>query len=66
MRNGYTLLMDGVKNKVYQTVTSRRSSTYQNTLVVDDAIETLIGNYTCSVSNQFGNLKSSNLTIRGD
>jgi len=63
-RDGYTLRIDGEKQQFYQTVTSRRSSTYQNTLVVDDDIENVIGNYTCNVTNKFGN-SNSTLIIRG-
>jgi len=63
-KNGNILQAKGVKNRFYQTVTSRRSSTYQNTLVVDDDIENIIGNYTCRVANKFGN-SNSILTIRG-
>ena len=37
---------------------------YQNTLVVHEAIESFLGNYTCSVTNKFGN-SSSKLTVRG-
>ena len=64
LKSGSTLLANGVKNRFYQTVTSRRSSTYQNILVVDDDIEDIIGNYTCNVTNRFGN-SNSTLTIRG-
>ena len=64
MRNGATLSIDGVRNKFDQTVTSRRNSTYQNTLVMDDVIERFIGNYTCKVTNKFGN-SSGKLTVRG-
>ena len=63
-RDGYTLLIDGMKSHFFQTVTSRRSSTYQNTLVLDDSIENIIGIYACSVTNKFGNYKR-NLTVRG-
>ena len=54
MKDGDTLDIDGVKYKTYQTVTNRRTSTYQNTLVVDDDIENITGNYTCRVTNRFG------------
>ena len=64
MKDGDTLDIDGVKYKTYQTVTDRRASTYQNTLVVDDDIENITGNYNCKVTNRFGN-SSSDLTIRG-
>ena len=64
MKDGDTLDIDGVKYKTYQTVTNRRTSTYQNTLVVDDDIENITGNYTCRVTNRFGS-SSSDLTIRG-
>jgi len=64
LRNGNTLQANTVKNRFYQTVTSRRSSTYQNILIVDDDIENVIGNYTCNVTNKFGN-SNSTLTIRG-
>ena len=66
MKDGDTLDIDGVKYKTYQTVTNRRSSTYQNTLVVDDDddIENITGNYTCRVSNKFGS-SSRDLTVRG-
>ena len=64
LRNGNTLQANETKNRFYQTVTSRQNSTYQNTLVVDDVIENVIGNYTCNVTNRFGN-SNSTLTIRG-
>ena len=54
MKDGDTLDIDGVKYKTYQTVTNRRTSTYQNTLVVDGVIENITGNYTCRVTNRFG------------
>ena len=54
MKDGDVLNIDGVKYKTYQTVTNRRSSTYQNTLVVDDDIENITGTYTCKVTNSFG------------
>ena len=54
MRDGYILPIDGVMNQFYQTVTSRRSSTYHNTLVVDDTTDNITGNYTCRVNNAFG------------
>ena len=54
MKDGDTLDIDGVKYKTYQTVTDRRSSTYENTLVVDDVIENIPGNYTCRVTNRLG------------
>ena len=64
MRDGETLLIDGVKNQFYQTVTSRRSSTYQNILIMNDAIENTTGIYTCNVTNVVGS-SSSNLKRRG-
>ena len=64
MKDGDTLDIDGVKYKTYQTVTNRRTSTYQNTLVVDDVIENITGNYTCRVTNKFGS-SSRDLTIKG-
>ena len=64
MKDGDTLDIDGVKYKTYQTVTNRRTSTYQNTLVVDDDIENITGNYTCNVTNRFGG-SSDILTVRG-
>ena len=62
MKDGDTLDIDGVKYKTYQTVTNRRTSTYQNTLVVDDDIKNIPGNYTCRVTNRFGS-SSRDLTI---
>ena len=64
MKDGDTLDIDGVKYKTYQTVTNRRSSTYQNTLVVDDDTENIIGTYTCRVTNRVGS-SSRVLTVRG-
>ena len=64
MRDGDILPIDGVKNHFYQTVTSRRSSTYQNTLVVDDTTDNITGNYACRVTNKFGN-SSSEIIVRG-
>ena len=54
MKDGDTLDVDGVKYKTYQTVTDRRTSTYENTLVVDEDIENITGNYTCNVTNRLG------------
>ena len=54
MKDGDTLDIDGVKYKTYQTVTDRRTSTYENTLLVDDDIENITGNYSCKVTNRFG------------
>ena len=54
MKDGDTLDIDGVKYKTYQTVTDRRTSTYQSILVVDDVIENITGNYTCKVTNTLG------------
>ena len=65
MKDGDTLNIDGMKYKTYQTVTDRRSSTYQNTLVVDDVIENITGNYTCKVTNQFGNSSRDISVSRG-
>ena len=64
MKDGDTLATDGVKYKTYQTMTDRRTSTYQNTLVVDDDIENIIGTYTCQVANRLGS-SSRILTFRG-
>ena len=64
MKDGDTLDIDGVKYKTYQTVTNRRSSTYENTLVVDDDIVNITGTYSCKVTNKFGS-SSRDLTIRG-
>ena len=64
MKDGDTLDIDGVKYKTYQTVTNRRSSTYENTLVVDDVIENITGTYTCRVTNKFGSSNRA-LTVRG-
>ena len=54
MKDGVTLATDEIKYKTYQTVTDRQSSTYQNTLVVDDVTEHITGNYICQVTNSFG------------
>ena len=62
MKDGDTLDIDGVKYKTYQTVTNRRTSTYENTLVVDDDRENITGNYTCRVTNTFGS-SSRDLTV---
>ena len=64
MKDGDTLDIDGVKYKTYQTVTNRRASTYENTLVVDDDIENVTRTYTCNVTNRFGS-SSDILTVRG-
>ena len=63
MKDGDVLDIDGVKYKTYQTVTNRRTSTYQNILVVDDVIENITGTYTCKVTNSFGS-SSRVLTVR--
>ena len=65
MKDGDTLDIDGVKYKTYQTVTNRRSSTYQNILVVvDDDTENIPGTYSCRVTNRVGS-SSAVLTVRG-
>ena len=65
MKDDDTLDIDGEKYKTYQTVTNRRSSTYQNSLVVDDDIENITGiYYTCRVTNRFGS-SSDYLFVRG-
>ena len=64
MKDGDILGIDGVKYKTYQTVTDRRTSTYQNTLVVDDVVENITGNYTCNVTNRFGS-STRDLAVRG-
>ena len=64
MKDGDTLDIDGVKYKTYQTVTNRRTSTYQNSLVVDGDIENITGTYTCRVTNRFGS-SIGELTVRG-
>ena len=64
MKDGDTLATDGVKYKTHQTVTNRRTSTYQNTLVVDGTIENTTGNYACKVTNKLGS-SSRDLTVRG-
>ena len=64
MKDGDTLDIDGEKYKTYQTVTNRRTSTYQNTLVVDDDTENIPGNYTCRVTNRVGS-SIAVLTVRG-
>ena len=64
MKDGDVLDIDGVKYKTYQTVTNRRTSTYQNILVVDDVIENITGNYTCKVTNRFGS-STRDLSVRG-
>ena len=65
MKDDDTLDIDGEKYKTYQTVTNRRSSTYQNSLVVDDDNENITGiYYTCRVTNRFGS-SSDYLFVRG-
>ena len=64
MKDGDTLDIDGVKYKTYQTVTNRRTSTYQNTLVVDDDTENIPGTYTCRVTNRVGS-SIAVLPVRG-
>ena len=64
MKDGDTLDIDGEKYKTYQTVTNRRTSTYQNTLVVDGDTENITGTYTCRVTNRVGS-SSAVLTVRG-
>ena len=61
-RDGDVLAIDGVMYKTYQTVTDRRTSTYQNILEVDYVAENINGIYTCSVTNAFGS-SSRDLTV---
>ena len=64
-RNGVILPIDGQKYKVYQTVTSRASSTYENWLQIQlcSSPHDHTGNYTCIVSNVFGTSSGSTLIV---
>ena len=49
-----------------QSITSRRSSYYTNSLNIYDDPDNVIGNYTCVVGNSHGKATSDIISIQGD
>ncbi len=63
-KDGITLSMDGAPYQHSQIVTDRRSSTYQNILTSSGDPDSIVGNYSCTVSNRFGS-SGMNVEIQG-
>ena len=65
-RNRQPLIVDGNTYKMSQTVTNRASSTYENVLIIDQPLATIIGStFTCTVENMFGFDTSDSINITG-
>ena len=63
-RDGGALTVDGTTYSMTQTVTDRRTSTYENVLSISFDAPSNVGDYTCTVSNALGS-DSMDFTIRG-
>ena len=64
-KDGATLTVDGATYSMTQTVTDRRTSTYENVLTISSDATSIVGDYTCTVSNALGS-DSVNFTVRGN
>ena len=64
-KDGATLTVDGATYSMTQTVTDRRTSTYENVLTISSDATSIVGDYTCTVSNALGS-DSVDFTIRGN
>ena len=63
-KDGDTLTVDGITYSMTQTVTDRRTSTYENVLNISSDATSIVGDYTCTVSNALGS-DSMDFTVRG-
>ena len=60
------LTIDGNTVQMTQTVASRRSSYFDNTLSIIDDPDNVVGNYTVTVGNSRGHRTSAVISIRGE
>ena len=67
LRDGESVLVDGVTYQLAQTVTSRTQSTYQNVLTINQPLADIVGStFSCRVDNVIGTSPDSQpLTING-
>ena len=63
-KDGATLTVDGTTYSMTQTVTDRRTSTYENVLNISSDATSIVGDYTCTVNNTLGS-DSMDFTVRG-
>ena len=63
-KDGDTLTVDGTTYSMTQTVTDRLTSTYENVLSISSDATSIVGDYTCTVSNALGS-DSVDFTVRG-
>ena len=67
LRDGESVVVDGVTYELAQRVINRRESTYENILTVNDALANLVDDtFTCTVANTLGMDTSQPITIRGE
>ena len=62
--DGDTLTVNGTTYSMTQTVTDRSASTYENVLTISSDSTSIVGDYTCTVSNALGS-DSMDFTVRG-
>ena len=65
-KDGLNLTIDGNTVQMTQTVASRRSSYFDNTLSIIDDPDNVVGNYTVTVGNSRGHRTSAVISIRGE
>lgn len=63
-KEGRRLTKDGGTYRLTQIVTDRRASTYDNIFTPTGTLDSVVGSYTCNVSNRFG-YSSKSISIRG-
>ena len=60
------LTIDRNTVQMTQTVASRRSSNFVNSLSISDDPDNVVGNYTVTVGNSLGHRTSAVISIRGE
>ena len=64
LRDGESVSVGGITYILAQTVTSRRESTYENILTIDDELSNLVGDtFTCTIANALGMDTSQSIII---
>ncbi len=59
------IVIDGTVFKLSRTVVNRTTATFKNVLTVDGEFVDMIGNYSCSVVNVFGQSESKTVRLKG-
>ena len=66
LRDGESVVVDGVTYVLSQAVINRRESTYENILTINDDLANLVGDtFTCTVANTLGMDTSQPITNSG-